>query len=283
MKKKGFAIAFLFLTIALAYLIWLAAPPREPNYRGKPLSHWLEGYNQTSYRQAHPEDNQPPNEADANDAVRNAGVRSIPMLLRMLGQPTPSASDRLFALLNRQELFKISWRPDNHALKALMAFQALGPVATNAMPSLIKMFDANRGTFQQRSIPLIFASIGPPARDAVPSLLRALPGRSPDVKFPIMRALQSIHPDPAIAVPAFTKCLTDPDGTIRSFAARALASWGAEAKSAVPALLDLYRKEAGKPAAFPFTSFEASNAIYKIDPVSLDGLKKKSARGPFPP
>ena len=56
-------------------------------------------------------------------------------------------------------------------------------------------------------------------------------------------ALGKIKAEPTLVLPALIKCLNDPIPFVRAQAANSLAKFGKEAQSAVPALLELRRKE----------------------------------------
>jgi HEAT repeat protein len=69
-------------------------------------------------------------------------------------------------------------------------------------------------------------------------------------------ALNRIHPNPELAIPAFMAALDDPDQSLtRELAANALGSYGPQAKAAVPILLRTLA-----------TNAAAGAALKKIDP-----------------
>src|SRR5690242_18039035 len=69
------------IAILVLWLVWLLAfqAPREPVYRGKALSVWLQTYSRSSSSGRHSREW---NEAD--DAVRHIGTNCLPVLLHMI-------------------------------------------------------------------------------------------------------------------------------------------------------------------------------------------------------
>jgi HEAT repeat protein len=227
----------------LACLVLRSPPEKEPVSQGKPLSYWLAGYDSGNYRLAHPNGPSPPTHGEANFAIRQMGTNAIPTLLRMLEEHDPSLRERVLALTRKQHFIKIPYMRANRGLNAYSGFHALGPEAVSAVPALLGIFDRDQSAFSQQAIPAILASIGPGAAEAIPALLKATTHTNAMVRNNAVWALRRIHSAPAVVVPALTKCLSDPDAQVRMEAARALAAFEWKAESAVPALLDLWRKE----------------------------------------
>jgi hypothetical protein len=222
---------------------WLSTISPEPAYQGKPLSYWLAGYDTGNYNQAHPHGPAPPAHAEANEAIRQIGTNSFPILLHMLQQPNPILTDRLFNLLQKQHFIKVPFAPANLNYKAMNAFMALGSRASNAVPGLIAIFEADPSPFPQQAIPGILGEIGPPAGEAIPALLQGIAHTNVLVRHNAVYALGKIHAQPKLVVPALIKCLDDPEPLVRAEAATALGEFGKDAQSAVPALRELQRKE----------------------------------------
>ena len=237
-------LAALFLA-ALAVLLALQRNrPPDPLYQGKPLSYWLAGYDQANFRIKHPNPPAMPTWAEANEAIRHLGTDSLPLLLDMLRQPNPTPKDRVAMTIRKRFFAKAppSWLAlDNPGLKSLYGLQALGPAASNAVPQLIVIFDNDHSSFQHDAVPLVLRSIGPPASQAMPSLVQALNENRVGAGN-VFIAIQGIHAEPQLAVPALIKYLNNSDWAIRAFAANALGAYGKDAQSAVPALTELCSK-----------------------------------------
>jgi hypothetical protein len=247
MGKKRRVLWAVLLVAVVAAVVWLLMPSPEPVYQGKRLSYWLAGYDTGNYNLAHPKGPSPASLAEADEAIRQIGTNACPILLRMLQQPNSSLTVRLFDLVQKQNFFKIPFAPANLNWKALTAFGALGSRASNAVPGLVAIFEANPSPFPQQAVPAILGEIGPPAEEAIPVLLQGLAHTNWSVRNNAVYALGKIHAQPKLVVPALIKCLCDPEPFVRAEAASALGWFGADAQSAIPALLELQRKEALNP------------------------------------
>jgi hypothetical protein len=131
-------VAFIAVIVAIAW-----PEGEEPVYHGKSLSQWMNIY----CRPIHTEVDRP----EAEEAVRQIGTNAIPWLLKWIGKRPPAWSR---AVGN----FRASWNPANRVINALQkrplqisqkrwdaafAFQILGPSASNAVPALANMLDAD--------------------------------------------------------------------------------------------------------------------------------------------
>lgn len=90
----------------------------------------------------------------------------------------------------------------------------------------------------RRAVAAIYLGMfGPAAKAAIPALMQAAQGNDPAVHAEAIRALGEIHGEPEIVVPLLTKYLSDDELDV--LAAKALANYGNEAKSAVPQLIPM--------------------------------------------
>jgi hypothetical protein len=120
-KRLGIAFGVVLLTVAgiIAGLIWFANT-RDPVYQGKPLSAWLEAYN----------DNPPPSATrhEADEALRHLGTNALPALLRRMRAKDTAFKNRWFALVQKQHLIRISHTTAMELhLQSYGGFTALGP------------------------------------------------------------------------------------------------------------------------------------------------------------
>src|SRR5437660_1515372 len=134
--KKGLRIVVVIGLLAIVGLLARAVlTPREPEYQGKPLSVWLEGYDWNagpSYTTI---------KRDTDEAIRHIGTNAIPALLKMLRLRDSKVKKSLAALIDRQKLARIkvppSWRDTSKTtFRAMFAFVALGSSASNAVPQV---------------------------------------------------------------------------------------------------------------------------------------------------
>jgi hypothetical protein len=139
--------SILFVVIVAAFIAAIVAiawpKEEEPTYRGKKLSQWLNIY----CRPIHNRDNK----LEAEEAVRQIGTNAIPWLLKWIGKHPPAWSRAVGDL-------RVSWSPANRVINALQkrpiqiaqkrwdaafGFQILGQSASNAVPELVNMLDAD--------------------------------------------------------------------------------------------------------------------------------------------
>ena len=141
-KRVYIALAVLLVMLAgvIAWQVFQASRERQPVYGGKPLTLWLRTYAPSSSSGLHsPEWN------EADDAVRHMGTNCIPILLRMIRQKDSPVKLWLIAFAQKHGLTKrIHFVPAAvRNVEASRAFIALGDMAKDAVPALVKMYDDN--------------------------------------------------------------------------------------------------------------------------------------------
>ena len=151
----------------------------------------------------------------------------------------------------------------------MAAFSILGcdascQAAVAAVPKLIEMYDDHPS--RQIEIAKVLACIGPPAKLAVPSLLRGLTNTSVPVRQDAIFALGRIHAEPNTVVPVLIQALSDPDDSVGRSAAGALWEFGTNAKPAVPAIIELVRRERARTIIPEHYDGTAEAALKRIDP-----------------
>jgi HEAT repeat protein len=256
----------------LGWVAWLVLRgPREPVYQGHSLTYWLQHYyiqppnvpRSGAVLQADP---------PAVAAIRQIGTNAIPTLLRLTRAHDSTLKLKLLALARKRNLIAIRlpnlisirfaftsvsvsagplitgrhlidmrFAPAaERNLQASLGFRELGPAASNAVPALIAIYDANISPASQDAALVALSSIGPAAKQSVATLLRTLADTNNYARLACVRALASIHAEPQLVVPALIKSLSDPHFGVRMLAAEALGQFGADAQPAVPALVEIY-------------------------------------------
>jgi hypothetical protein len=216
---------------------WLLLNSREsePVYQGKRLGAWLESYQvpKTQHEQAWQQ---------ADEAVRQIGTNAIPTLLAMLRRSDSAPWKRKFLDL----AYKQHWIKFNHIIawrqnwEAANAFAALGADASAAVPDLIKLYENPISSPSQRYTAMALSKIGPAAKMAIPSLLRvASTSNEDEEKTAAVFALAGIHSEPELVVPVLKKCLSNTSVEVQREAIDGLDNFGADARSSVPALVEL--------------------------------------------
>jgi HEAT repeat protein len=253
--------------ILLATLVWSLLSPlyREPVYRGKTLTFWLQTYAPSSSSGRHSREWD-----EADEAVRHIGTNSFSILFHMLRKKDSNLKLRLIALVQRQRVIRLHClAAADRNIAAARAFIVLGDTAQGAVPELMKIHEENISIASQCAIEDALAWIGPPAKPAIPLLLRAATNSVPKVRANALWALGEIHAEPRLCVPELIHALSDSDDLVRSSAAHALGMFGPDAKSAVPSLTELATIPGvlKSPAISGLQArFEARNALRKIDP-----------------
>jgi HEAT repeat protein len=170
---------YVLVGMILAALMFLALRPSEPVYQGKSLSAWLEDLNCAKGGEKHDL---------AAQAFRHAGANAVPMLVQILDSREPVLKGKLFALLKKLSLVRVSSKPPVDRLwKAVCAFRVLGPTAKPAIPALTGLCLKGRNVGYVTSA---LAEIGP---DAAPPLMQLLTNQNPNVRFGAAAALQSLR------------------------------------------------------------------------------------------
>lgn len=280
MEKRGRILIAVAAVLAIGIIAWAffggRSVPPEPMYKGKPLSYWLQAYDPVSGGTNRP------NPADADAAMYHAGTNAIPTLLRMVREEG-SMKTRLLNWAYRIPYFRKYHprRPSMEFLVVILGFHALHEDATPAIPELIKILNRNPGLGAMTCSMAVLGQMGPAAADAVPTLLRVATHTNRNVRMGALAALGEIHSDPDKVVPVLIAALHDPSAVNRAVAANSLARFGADAKPAVPALVQIILEpDGGSNSAPVFPGMTGSqnptvrslakDALFPIDPVTYD-------------
>ncbi len=149
------------------------------------------------------------------------GVRAVAVqALARIGQGDPTSIAALASALRGKGDADYRW-------KAARALGHLGPLAQDAVPTLLAEASDENGHVRQESIIAVGRIGGPAAVAGVPVLVRALEDRDPDVRRAAATALGRLQAREAL--PALRRHLTDPDENVRGAAQRALARLRADA------------------------------------------------------
>ena len=103
MSKRYRILTAILLGGALGGFTWFVLGPQEPVYESKPLSVWLEGYDDGVWGS--------PQRKKADEAVRHLGTNALPTLLRLLQAEDSVLKIRLIRLAQKQHLIKVRYVP----------------------------------------------------------------------------------------------------------------------------------------------------------------------------
>lgn len=237
-EKSGARRSLRRMLLAVATLLCLvglrifALPAREPVCQGKPLSAWLERFDEpfaTTFLAGFEDVPQP-----AVDAVRSIGSNALPMLLELIQARDSRAKERLLDLLEKQSVVKFRVTPASvKQRRATLAFCGLGPMALPALPKLKKLL-ADEHTALPAAIAI--AQVGP---EGLSVLTNALAGTNPLVRHACSYGLCNIPTNGAAVIPTLIASLKDRDAVVQCKAAEALGLIRDNPTIAIPALLDL--------------------------------------------
>jgi len=134
--RKRHRILLALLGVGIAGLIASQGlREREPVYQGKPLSVWLERYDEGDYVAV----TQQLWKKETDEAVRQIGTNAIPVLLRRLRAKDSPFTIWLMALTRKQHFIKITYTPARiRHREGLDGIEALGAEARRAaVPALL--------------------------------------------------------------------------------------------------------------------------------------------------
>jgi HEAT repeat protein len=253
---KRVYIALAAFTIALvSVFVWLAWQQREPVYQGKPLSEWLSLPKiETGKGAVVVKDDR------RAEAVREAGTKAIPTLLRMLRAKDSPLKLKVLDLAQRQHIIKIEYTKDYvWNFGGRYGFEVLGTNAQSAAPALIEIMNQNISQESRCCAIYSLGLIGSSAKEAVPSLMRWATNTDSQVRQNAVWALGKIRSEPDRVLPVLIGTLHAPDSAVQICGVMALEEFGPDAKRAVPALVELLNDPS-------LDLRNVTNAIKAIDP-----------------
>jgi HEAT repeats len=245
-KKRRILLAV--LVVVLSGLAWWLLRPSEPYYKSKSLSAWLEDYTLND-------------SSGTDDAVRHIGTNAIPTLLGMLRARDSPLKAKFIELVGGPHFAGIDFiTAGERNFQARLAFRALGPDASNAVPQLLQIYAENISLDSRCQTMAALGEIGPEAKSAIPTILGVLKTTNGPVRWYAVLALGRIHGEPELVVPELLKPLHDPDARLHRYAAEALGEFGTNAQSAIPDLTLMLNDPNN------LTRYAATNALKQIDP-----------------
>ena len=216
MNKRRRLLLRLTLALGLVGLTIYFIPAHEPSQNGKRLSEWLDVLVASN------------GEPAAVAAVRAIGTNAVPHLLRRFSFRYSRRREAFYTEMSRllHGTLHLKKQPiyDPTAIRfigALRGFEALGPIASNAVPHLRKLLDTPGATGQGAGIAMSY--IGP---RALPALIDGLANDSPVVRYHALRGVAPLGTNAAAALPALLNCLNDTNSAeVRPFAVSRFLRW----------------------------------------------------------
>ena len=130
--RRVWVVVAFATAVAVAYFVLHRG---EPEYAGKPLSHWL------SQLKGEPPHDPPVPEAEA--AVRAIGTNALPLLLKYLTDEDSPIKKALREFEASQPLIKLGLKPEGtKAVEAANGYVALAEIAAPAVPDLVVLVNS---------------------------------------------------------------------------------------------------------------------------------------------
>jgi hypothetical protein len=274
-RKARRTFALLAVALLACALVAILSREREPSYHGRKLSEWAAAYSHGPGNPPSATERQEAAEAirqvgaSAIPWLLAWTDYEPPHWKHALNTIVSEVPNRIFRSQPVERLF-VPRSPATplveRATAAREAFAALGPLAAPAIPELIRRINATNSPFRRCTAMLALSHLGPQAVPAMAALL-SNPSQAADFcaaecirnlgtnarpLLPLLmqnlqqtnwraaavsaRALGDTNFAPDLVVPALTGCLQHPRREVRMEAPLALMEFGAQARSALPAL-----------------------------------------------
>jgi hypothetical protein len=257
-------IALTVLVLATAGVVgWQVLRARGPTYQGRTLLSWLEQHGTSS---APSEQDRAALEA-AEIALRHIGTNALPTLSAWAGCRDSPFRTKTLTLLSDEARAKLRvYSANDYHAFASYGFGVFRSIAKPAVPGLIQLLgDSDPDT--RAGAAFCLCRIGPAAEEAVPALLRCLGDSA--TRDNAFAALRSISAKPDVVVPVLIGHLGSPAMDQQAWALKCLGEFGADAKTALPAVLTLLDDHQ------LYVRQTATNALRKIDPAAAAGVGVK--------
>jgi hypothetical protein len=209
MRKWTYLVIAVALMALSAVSVRQALREREPVYRGKRLSVWLNAYQLHGLAGAETWQVRM-EQQDAEEAVRHVGTNALPTLLRMLRAKDSTWKVKLLNLAARQHAIKVTYTPaEERNYQARCAFGVLGPKARSAVPALVEIIDENLSHDSRGYALMALGSIGPFSKEAIPFLSRWATNTDSTLRLYAANALSGIRTEPGWVLPMLARARHD--------------------------------------------------------------------------
>jgi hypothetical protein len=228
------------VTVSLCFYL-SAYFKHNPVYAGKRLSEWL---NECSATVVPFDDDSSPT-GSAVEALRTIGTNATPMLLELAATRGNSAWYPVQKILG----FSTIDSRDKKRQLAISGFQALGSIAENCLPELIKL-TADKNPKVRETATVCIAYVGPNRLNAIEALIhRVREDQDRAIRSTALRSVGKLHSNPDLVLPLLMTILNDrtrslhtPDYGLTVDALVVLHKFGKSARPAMP-LVTLLAKD----------------------------------------
>jgi len=181
--------------VVVAAVVWLWPREKDPEYQGKKLSEWIDGYQPFS-----PEDLSLGYEQPTAVAIRAIGTNGLPFLIKCIKIENLPAQTKIDTAVMKivsvnawafDAYHQLRWGKTFRGPKAIWAFEVLGPQASPAIPELAKIAAGNNEGIGWQATQALRV-IG---KDAVPVLLRLTADAKASVRSSATDGLLDLAPE----------------------------------------------------------------------------------------
>lgn len=219
MRKSPRILLAALCCALLAGLIWLALRETEPHYKGKPLSYWLQAYDEVGYTISSGSRSPtlgdrlkvPPSYEDLEAAMKTIGTNAIPTLLRLLRSSDSPATQKLQQWAARQKWLPIHFTPaETLVAQGTYGIRFLGGQGLLTVPELMHIYET--APEARKAILECLPNLKKDIEAAIPTLMRAL-GAPASPRAEIIRFFSNNtdYRDPDLVVPHLIPLVNDPD------------------------------------------------------------------------
>jgi len=215
-KRRILLIGVLIAVLATVALVLMLSREREPEYGGKRLSEWVEGYGNTTDIAKSGK-----TELDRTDtAIRHIGTNALPFLREWFRYDPGPMKVKVYAVANGwMRTFNQKWTfRDHRAIRAdyvPVAMYALGSeIGIAEMSGAIKDPNAHWSALRAANLLRSFGEFS--------SLVPGLTNRHEEVRENVANLMGYIGTNGLFAVPGLLRLLHDPSARVREAATNAL-------------------------------------------------------------
>jgi HEAT repeat protein len=226
MGKRGKLFALASTATMLVVVALLGTWSREPSYRGRPLTSWLEQYSDAAL-------NEVQRRSEAGKAIQAIGAEKAQRRLLRMAEAQDSPFRRWVIEKTENRHLRRWWLREAAMtqLLGIAGFEALGTNCASAVPELTRLMqDTNHAFTALRCL----VYIGTPAETPI---CQALTNPSPQIRSLAASQLSWVTDDIEVYLARLNGPLNDPDASVRFAAVQALGLQTAYPEEVLPLLL----------------------------------------------
>jgi HEAT repeats len=235
MKRHWKTIGAVFALALVAVLSVVLLQSREPAYKGKALSAWLQDWDNSFGPPGTPFRPELVNLIE--NAIRQMGSNAVPSLRSMLRTRDTGLRQKVVAYCSKRPWIPIHFRPPAYRLhiRGMFGIRALGAVGKPAIPELVALLSSQDWTIRAWAAGAL-GKIGRDANAAMSNLTMSLGDKDEHVRQAACDALADIGVSKEVVLPALMPCLRDTNDGVFNAALRTASRMGVGLSVLVPAV-----------------------------------------------